>query len=140
MLKKEASFAKFSYVENMADRRNFIRMEPHLSTVVTIDSPFGIFDGALYDISLAGLNIPIQNSCPIERGSKASIRFELGNVEIIERFDINVTAELIDIRGNRLPYNYIFIFVPDKSLESRLSRYIFQRQIEIVREIKNAIS
>jgi len=140
VLKGAASFVKFSYVEIMAERRNFIRMEPHVLPVATIDSPFGVFNGKLHDISLSGLNILIQESNPLEIDTAASVSFMLGNMELGQNFEINVQAKLLGIKGDVLPRNFKFIITPEKSLERKLSQYIFQRQIEIIREIKDAFS
>lgn len=135
-----ASFVKFTYVEIMAERRDFIRMEPHMHPVVTIDSPFGIFDGTLCDISISGANVSILDSCPLETDSNASIRFMLGDMEQDHRFEVTAPSRLTIIKGDTLPRNYIFALTPDKSLDRQLSQYIFQRQIEIVREIKDAVA
>lgn len=140
VLKGAASFVKLSYVEIMAERRNFIRMAPQIYSAVTIDSPFGVFDGKLYDISLSGLNILIEESIPLEIDTSATINFILENVERDQIVEVNVKATLLDIKGDVLPRKYKFTITPEKPLERKLSKYIFQRQIEIIREIKDAIS
>ncbi len=138
--KGAASFVKFTYVEIMAERRNFIRMEPNLHPVTTIDSPFGVFDGTLHDISLSGLNVIIQDSCQLEIDNSVSILFTLVNFELDQRLAITLPGKLIAISDDALPRNYKFTISPDKSVERELSQYIFQRQIEITREIKDTVS
>jgi hypothetical protein len=135
--KKAATFVKFSYVEIMAERRNFIRMEPESNPDAVIESPLGIINGNLYDISLSGLNISVDQYYPLETNTEMPIRFRLRDIE--QRLDINVTvpAKLVGIKDASLPYDYKFAICPDKSLERNLSQYIFQRQIEIIREIKD---
>lgn len=137
--KKAASFVKFSYVEIMAERRNFIRVAAESQPDTVITSPMGQIEGQLYDISLSGLNIVIQHSTPLEVDSEAPTRFMLRNIEQGLSFAVNVPARLVNIAGDKLPRNYKFTFNPDRSLERQLSQYIFQRQIEIIKEIKDAI-
>ncbi len=134
---KAATFTKFSYVEIMAERRNFIRMEPEPSPDAVIESPLGIIKGNLYDVSLSGLNISVDQYYPLEINTETSIRFRLRDIE--QRLDItlNVPARLVGIMGGSSPYNYKFIICPDKLLERNLSQYIFHRQIEIIKEIKD---
>ena len=138
--KKAATFAKFSYVEVMAERRNFIRMAPEPYPDTAIESPQGIIEGTLCDLSLSGLNISIDHSCPLERGTETVIRFTLRNLDQSICIDVTVPATLIAITGDTLPRNYTFSINPGKLLERQLSQYIFQRQIEIIGEIKDAIA
>jgi hypothetical protein len=135
--KKAATFVKFTYVEIMAERRNFIRMEPEPSPDADIESPLGVIKGNLYDVSLSGLNITVDQYYPLEINTETSIRFRLRDIE--QRFDIkvNIPAKLVGIMDGSQPYNYKFIICPDKFLERNLSQYIFHRQIEIIKEIKD---
>jgi hypothetical protein len=135
--KKAATFVKFSYVEIMAERRNFIRMEPEPSPDAVIESPLGIIKGNLYDVSLSGLNISVDQYFPLEINTETSIRFKLRDIEQSLDIKVNVPASLVGIMDGSLPYNYKFTICPDKLLERSLSQYIFHRQIEIIKEIKD---
>ena len=135
--KKAATFVKFSYVEIMAERRNFIRMEPEPSPDAVIESSLGIIKGNLYDVSLSGLNISVDQYYPLEINTETSIRFRLRNIEQKLDIKVNIPARLVGIMDDSLPYNYKFIICPDKMLERILSQYIFLRQIEIIKEIKD---
>jgi hypothetical protein len=140
-IKKQAAFfVKFSYVEIMAEHRNFIRMTLEPEPVIVIESPLGIIEGKLHDLSLSGLNILVDDSCALEIDTDTSIRFLLKDIEQNTDFNVYVPAKLIAIKGDTLPYNYKFTISIGKMLERQLSRYIFQRQIEIIREIKEAVS
>jgi len=135
--KKAATFIKFSYVEIMAERRNFIRMEPEPSPDTVIDSPLGAIKGNLYDISLSGLNIIVDQYYPLELNTETPIRFRLRDIEQRLDMKVNVSAQLIAIMSSSSPYSYKYIISPDKMLERNLSQYIFHRQIEIIKEIKD---
>lgn len=137
--KKAAFFVKFTYVEIMAERRNFIRMETEPSPRVKIESAMGTFDGRLYDLSLSGLNVLIDHSCPLEVDTEASMKFRLEIFEQDEDFVVTAPGRLLNIKGDSYPYQYKFVITIDKALERQLSKYIFQRQIEIIREIKEAV-
>jgi hypothetical protein len=140
-IKKQAAFfAKFTYVEIMAERRSFIRMAPEPNPATVIESPQGIIKGELYDISLSGLNILIDHSCQLEIDAEVSVRFKLASVEQNEDISVSVPAKLVGIKGESLPYNYTFTITIDKILERQISKYIFQRQLEVIREIKDAVS
>ena len=137
--KQAATFVKFSYVEIMAERRNFLRLQLEPSPETVIESPLGIVDGRLCDISLSGLNVLIDNYCPLETGLEMPIRFTLTTIEQNQSFTVNIPARLLAISGDVPPYKYAFAISPDTLLERQLSHFIFQRQIEIIREIKDAV-
>jgi hypothetical protein len=137
--KQAAFFAQFSYVEIMAERRNFIRMAPKPEPDVVIESPHGTTEGKLFDLSLSGLNISIHLACSLETGTKTNISFMLKDSEQNQDFKVCVPATLINIKGDAFPYSYIFTISVDRILERQMSKYIFQRQLEIMREIKDAI-
>ena len=136
--KKAATFVKFSYVEIMAERRNFIRMEPEPNHDAVIESPSGIIEGSLHDISLAGLKISADHYHPLEINAEMPIRFRLRDLEQTLDMKVSVPAKLVAILDGSQPYQYKFIISPDKWLERSLSQYIFQRQIEIIKEIKES--
>jgi len=138
--KKAASFVKFSYVEIMAERRNFIRVAPEPGPRTFVESPLGLFEGTLYDISISGINISIPTSNPMEIDNEVQARFMLMNMEQSLVIKMDVPARLIDIKGDKLPRNYRFTMSADKATEQQVSKYIFKRQIEIINEIRESVS
>jgi hypothetical protein len=138
-IKKQAAFfVKFSYVEIMAEHRNFVRIEPEPIADAVISSQIGRLDGKLYDISISGLCILIDHHCPIELNEEVLIMVTLINYELNEDFTIRIPAKLIGIKGDSAPYSYKFSTNIDRTLERQISKYIFQRQLEVMREIKDA--
>lgn len=136
--KMSACFNMFSYVVIAAEERNCIRVVPDPYPAVVIDSPLGVVEGEVNDVSLTGLNVLIHHSCPLEPGSHMKIGFTLKNLDH-PAFKVSLPARLVAVTGQSLPRNYKFAIDPDKSLEGELSRYILQRQIEIIKEIKAAV-
>ncbi len=137
--KQAASFNKFSYVEIMAERRSFLRMALNPSPEVTVESPLGTYVGKLHDMSLSGLNITTQKYCPLALDTEAVISFMLSGGEFSADCEIKVSAKLVAIKDDSLPYQYIYAIFPDKTSERLLSQFVFRRQIEIIKEIKNAV-
>jgi hypothetical protein len=52
---------------------------------------------------------------------------------------LKLPATLVDIVGNASPYRCRFRISPEKHHEQLISRYIFQRQVEIIRGLKEAV-
>ena len=138
--KKAATFAKFSYVEIMAERRNFIRMELAPYPEIIIESPLGSTKGTLFDISLTGLNILMTYFFPLATGAEVKLKFNLRSIEQDLDFAVSIPATLVGIKDEYMPFNYRFTITPDKLLERQLSQFIFKRQIEIIKEIKEAVA
>lgn len=135
-----ASFVKFSYVEIMAERRNFIRLVPDPHPEAAIKSDLGIFTGSVYDLSLSGVNILVPISCPLEVGAETTVSFSVTNSDQTVTIQLAaVPARLIAIIGDTLPREHRFVITPDKNLERQLSQYIFKRQVEIINEVKSAV-
>jgi hypothetical protein len=137
--KRAASFVKFSYVEIMAERRNFIRMVPDPQPNTFIVTPAGVVEGSMYDVSLSGINVAVDQSCPLEVDTEATTRFMLKNIDQSLGYNLSIPGKLVGISGDSLPRNYRFTITLDRNGERQLSQYIIQRQIEIIKEIKDAV-
>lgn len=137
--KRAVTLTKFSYVEIMAERRNFLRLEFDRPVSVTVTTAQDNITGHLHDVSLSGLNVLIDSYYELAKGSEVSINFRLHDIDLNIDFRVQVPGTLIGIVDATLPYNYKFAITPDKETERQLSKYIFQRQIDIIREIKDAV-
>lgn len=137
--KHAASFVKFCYVEIMAERRNFLRLELDKALDAKIFANETSCSGKLHDISLSGLNIMLDDFSSIGKEAEASVSFRLTDLECNTPIDVNLPSRLVTISDDTRPYSYRFSISPDRYSERTISRYIFQRQIEIIREIKDAV-
>ena len=72
----------------------------------------------------------------MESGAEMSVKFMLPDPVLMKQTLIRVQATLIDIAGNASPYRYRFKIYPEKHQEQLISRYSFQRQVEIIRGLK----
>jgi hypothetical protein len=82
----------------------------------------------------------IDYSCPLETGVETTVQFTLLSPETGQPIPISIPATLISISGDRSPYSYRFAINPEKLLERQISQYVFQRQVEIIREVKEIVS
>ena len=138
--KKAATFVKFSYVEIMAERRSFVRVQVDAPVNVAITSSQGVVEGRLSDISLSGFGVLIDYTCPLEIGVETTVQFTLVSPETGQPILISILAVLVNISGDLSPYSSRFAINPEKLLERQISQYVFQRQVEIIREVKEIVS
>ena len=136
-IKKHAvSLSKLCFVEVLAEKRAAVRLnlEPPVHATIHVGDQ-GIA-GELMDISTQGLAVSVDDCVTLERGAEMSIRFMLPDSVLMKQTLLKVSANLVDIVGEASPYRYKFRILPEKHQEQTISRYSFQRQVEIIRAIK----
>jgi len=133
-----ASLSKLRFVEIMAERRSSVRLEPALPTQAAFPFQGQDMPGRLFDISISGAAISTDEYLDMPPGSETSLRFKLPDLAQNNLFPIKAEAKLVHIEGYTSPYIYSFAINPENLVEQQLSRYIFQRQIEIIRDLRDA--
>jgi hypothetical protein len=133
-----ASLKNFAFVEIMAERRDSLRLQLGQPTVAEIKGDAHLLTGKLLDISLGGFSVRTEERCPIGMGEEVDLRIMVPNL-------LQNTATKIETRACHIatvsePDNDVcrFSFQVDAQNESVISRFIFQRQVEIIREIKES--
>lgn len=137
--KRAASLRKICYVEIMAERRSYIRLElePHRNALIR--STDGIVKGQLTELAINGACVKSEQPCTLEIGAEITLSFMMHDI-MHHNFDYTVKTEakLVGIEGGEtLTKYYRFLITPDKILDRFLAQYLFQRQIEIIREIRD---
>ncbi|MGD0585661.1 MAG: PilZ domain-containing protein [Oryzomonas sp.] len=133
-----ASLGKLRFAEIMAERRSSIRLELAHPTQAAFPFQGQDMPGRLSDISTSGAAISIDEYLDMPPGSETILRFMLPDLTQNKLFPFKVEARLVQIKGSASPHSCCFAFSPEKLVEQQLSRYIFQRQIEIIRDLKDA--
>lgn len=134
--KHAAALNKLCYVEILAEKRAALRLDvdpPEQAEILFDDQNIA---GSLVSISSQGLAINVNSYLPVETDSPISVRFILPDPVLQKQVQLTVAASLVGIEGEGSPYRYKFKIVPDKHQEQLLLRYSFQRQVEIIRALK----
>lgn len=128
-----AIVTKFAYAVVRAERRQFVRVEVKERIEGTFTAPGVTVAGTLNDISLGGLALvaspPNLPESDIE--GAVSLRLPGGPFEIRAKL-----LRVIETPGKTL---FIIETRPGAQAEKAISQYIFQRQVEIIRELKDSI-
>jgi c-di-GMP-binding flagellar brake protein YcgR len=133
-----ASLSKLRFVEIMAERRSSIRLELAHPTQAAFPFQGQDMPGRVSDISTSGAAISIDEYLDMPPGSETTLHFMLPDLAQNKLFPLKVEARLVHIEGGASPYICSFAFCPGNLVEQQISRYIFQRQIEIIRDLKDA--
>lgn len=136
--RRAASLRKLCYVEIMAERRNYIRLELDPYQTALLKTTGGYVRGQLSELAINGACVKIDEPCELEVDTELTLTFMLhGIMHHNLDYNVKIEAKLVGIEGDTLPRYYRFIISPDKVLDRFLAQYLFMRQIEIIREIRD---
>lgn len=134
-----ASLRDFHFVEIMAEQRRALRLELEPQTEALIKADEAQVAGKTVDISLEGLSILPEGECQLARGTEVALSLMVPNLlqETVQR--VQVDARLVHSgmgQDGRQICRFAFCEVQS---EGAISRYILQRQVAIIRELKEQI-
>lgn len=135
--RRAASLRKLCYVEIMAERRNYIRLALGKPQNAVFTTATGLVKGSLVEISINGVCVQSNTPCTLEIGEETNLTFMLHNLVQNLNYTMKTQAVLVGIDGDGQPKRYRFTIAPDKILDREIARYLLQRQIEILQEIKD---
>lgn len=135
--KKRVILCNFGYVRIRSFMRRFVR--------VRLDSPVEIelmFDGDILkckvdDISLGGAAISAESSELLVPGLDVKVFLKLPNLNDNSKIEVAMTATIIKVIGTSPPYVCLIEFHAEKHSQQQIAFYINQRQVEIIKELKN---
>jgi PilZ domain len=139
--KKRVVLCKFSYAKILSNMRRFVRVElgdMKADAVLMINGEI-ICGGAIKDISLGGAALSINTSNNLLVGTEFNLFLKLPNPMNKFITEVSLTAVIISVAGTAPNYNCIIEFHPDKSSQQQIAYFINQRQVEIIKELKDLI-
>ncbi|OGU18400.1 MAG: hypothetical protein A2076_05585 [Geobacteraceae bacterium GWC2_53_11] len=136
--KHAASLNKLCYVEVLAEQRTAVRLnlEPPIRATIQFEDMNVI--GDLVDISTLGLAMLVDEYVDLASGTEMTVKFMLPDPVLQKHTLVKVPATLVGIAENASPYRYKFRIAPEKHHEQLISRFSFQRQVEIIRGLKDS--
>jgi len=138
VLRMTASLVNFTFVEIMAERRDSLRLGLETPTDAEIGCAGLNIPGKLLDLSLGGFSIRTAERCPLGKGVEVQLRVKVPNLLQNTQTSIETKACHIETVSTGPDDICRFSFETDPQSEGVISRFIFQRQVEIIREIKEA--
>lgn len=139
-IKKHAvSLNKLCFVEVLAEKRAAVRLDLDPPVKATIQFDGQGIAGELVDISTQGIAVTVGGYLTLEIGAEISVKFMLADPVLMKQTLIKVPATLVGIDDSASPYRYKFRISPEKHQEQLISRYSFQRQVEIIRGLKELV-
>jgi hypothetical protein len=121
----------FSYAIVRADRRMSVRVELSEPIYASFSASGQTATGRLHDMSLTGVSINVSEDpgIPLSQNGELTVTLPIGN--------ITVPASLLKISTLDDGYRLAFEIEATRATELSISKYILQRQVEIIRELKD---
>jgi hypothetical protein len=136
VFKMTAALRNFVYVEILAEQRSALRLELDPHTEAEIEADGALLTGKVLDASLGGFSIRTSQPCELAQGTEVTLRVMVPN--LLQRTESRVVASgrHIDTVTKEDGQTSRFSIVSDPQNEGLISRFLFQRQVEIIRELK----
>ena len=123
----------FSYAEVNSDKRNAVRVRLKTPANVSLTVSETKVSGVIRDISLSGCCVSTLLGQVFEQAGAATIHLKLMHEGQIHETDVPV--RIVRVAGTG-PYECAMVFQHNGESERILSMFIYQRQLEIIRELK----
>ena len=135
--KKRVILCNFGYSHIRSDMRKYVR--------VLLDHPVeaeflfedDIIIGKVKDLSLGGAAITISAADVLVPGLAVKMLLILPEINGSSNREVGLDATVVSVIGTNAPYNCIVEFSPEKHSQQEIAYFINQRQVEIIKELKN---
>jgi hypothetical protein len=129
--KSRIVLSSFSYALVRADRRMSVRVELSEPIYASFSAAGMTTGGRLHDLSLTGVSINVSDApnLPISQKGELAVTLPIGT--------ITVPASLLKVLTVEDGQRLVFEIEATRATELSISKYILQRQVEIIRELKD---
>lgn len=134
--KKRVILCKFGYGKIWSDRRRFVRVL--LDRPVEADLIFeeDILKGNIKDISLGGAALSVLSADLLVPGVDINLFLKLPDITTGSIIEVGLCATVVKILGETAPFTCFLEFHSEKHSQQQIAYYINQRQVEIIKELK----
>ncbi|MDR3578886.1 MAG: PilZ domain-containing protein [Oryzomonas sp.] len=134
--RKKAIICNFGYAKIRSDMRRYVRVLLDRPLEVDMIVEEDILKGSVKDISLGGASIDVGAMEQFPGGADINILLKLPDISSGSIHEVGVTATVIKVSGDNAPYSCVVEFHPERNSQQQISYYINQRQVEIIKELK----
>jgi|GEM_PF-255303 len=135
--KKKVILCKFGYARISSDHRRFVRVLLDIKVEADLVFDEGIISGTIIDISLGGAAMRVQSSDLLAPGLGVNMFIKLPDSQTGSINEVGLSATVVKVEGKDAPYTCFLEFRPEKQSQQQISYFINQRQVEIIKELKD---
>jgi len=135
MQKKTAILHNFSYAQVRAERREAVRVAVNQPLPVTFSFDGGTLSGLVKDISGTGISVLSPDLLAIDGNQSGRLSFTLVATAIL------VPGTFVrSLKGSDDCQVFVFRMEPDRRTDAIIGQFSYQRQIEILKELKDGVT
>lgn len=134
--KKRVVLCKFGYAKIPSDHRRFVRVFLDIRVDVDLIFDDGIVSGTIKDISLGGAAMQFASRDLLVPGRVVNTFIKLPDSQTGSVNEVGLSATIVKIEGKAAPFTCYLEFHPEKQSQQHISYFINQRQVEIIKELK----
>lgn len=136
-IRKRVILCNFAYARIRADMRRFVRVLLDKPLEADLVSEGDILKGNVKDLSLCGAAMSVMLADMIVPGQNVSLLLKLPDFGSNSVVEVGAQATIVKIIGESAPFTCIIEIISDKHSQQQIAHYINQRQVEIIRELKD---
>ena len=136
-IKKRVILCNFGYAIIRSYLRRFVRvlLDTPVEAVLLFDED--IIEGNVKDLSLGGAAITVLSADLLVPGLDINMFLKLPDATGSSKIEVGMSATIIKVIGTSAPYTCIVEFHAEKHSQQQIAYYINQRQVEIIKELKD---
>lgn len=131
-----ASLHNFCYIDVLAEQRASLRLELDPPCEAEIAAPGGTLPAKALDVSLGGFSILSEATSNLVKGDEVVLKVMIPNPLHNTVTPLQVNAAVVECTKEEGGDLCRFSIYSDAHIEGVLSRFIFQRQVDLIRELK----
>ena len=135
--KKRVVLCNFGYANIRSDMRRFVRVLLDKPVEAELVFEGDILKGNVKDISLGGAAIRTTSADLLVPGLDINIFLKLPESSCDSVLEVGMSATIVKIVGTSAPFTCILEFHAEKHSQQQIAYYINQRQVEIIKELKD---
>ena len=135
--KKRVILCKFGYARISSDRRRFVRVLLDIRVEADLIIDGDMVSGIIKDISLGGAAVSLTSCDQLAPGMALNLLVKLPDSQTGAINEVGLGATVVKIVGTAAPFICYVEFLPEKQSQQQISYFINQRQVEIIKELKD---
>jgi hypothetical protein len=134
--RKKVILCNLGYAKINSDMRRFVRvmLDRPLEADMIIEEY--VLKGSVKNLSLGGASINVESKEQLPLGLEFNMFLKLPDISCGSIHEVGVAATVIKVTGDDAPYTCIVEFHLEKHAQQQISYYINQRQVEIIKMLK----
>jgi hypothetical protein len=133
---KAVSLRKLCFVEIMAERRKHIRLELDPPIKASFNSSSGIVKGKSIELSMGGAVMSVPHPFDGVMGELTTLTLMVPDIEQNTTYNLKLPAMFVDVDDTNSRLIRLSITTDDRISDRIISKYLYHRQVAIIRELK----